>query len=55
VDLNGAAWNRVDWNELAQEREDWQAQEREDWHALVKKQVNIRITKMGGIPSLTNK
>ena len=46
MDLNGTAWNRVDWNELTQERE--------DWHALVKKQVNTRVTKMGGIPSLTD-
>jgi hypothetical protein len=47
VDLNGITWNHVDWNEMAQERE--------DWHALVKKHVNIRVTKMGGIRSLTDK
>jgi len=37
----------VDWNTLAQERE--------DWHALVKKQMKIRVTKMGGTLSLTDK
>ena len=37
MDLNGTAWNRVDSNELAQERK--------DWHALIKKHVNIRVKK----------
>jgi hypothetical protein len=47
VDLNGIAWSRVDWDKLVQERE--------DWHTIVKKKIKVRVTKMGGIRSLTDK